>query len=121
MLAGAVLQLQDKDGNIVLDSKQKKYEWTTTDEIYTIEGLPKGTYYLVEVSSPEGYALNKEKIEFVVDDETYVIEVEMKNDVEVKVPDTLSSKSALLITISMFDIFLGIGIVIYVKKNKTQE
>ena len=45
----------------------------------------------------------------------------MKNDIEVKVPDTLSARSALLITISMFDIALGIGIITYVKKNKTSE
>ena len=45
----------------------------------------------------------------------------MKNNIEVKVPDTLSSRSVLLITISMFDIFLGIGIMTYVKKSKTKE
>ena len=65
--------------------------------------------------------LNKEKIEFEVDGIEEVVKVEMKNNIEVKVPDTLSSRSALLITISMFDIFLGIGIITYVKKSKIKE
>ncbi len=37
------------------------------------------------------------------------------------VPDTFSMQSAALIAIAMFDIALGIGIFIYVKKNKTKE
>ena len=40
---------------------------------------------------------------------------------ELQVPDTLSSRSVLLIVISMFDIALGIGIINYVKKNKIEE
>ena len=40
---------------------------------------------------------------------------------EVEVPDTLSSRSVLLIAISMFDIALGIGILTYVKKNKLRN
>ena len=45
----------------------------------------------------------------------------MKNELQVDVPDTLSSRSTLLIAISMFDIALGIGILTYVKKNKVEE
>lgn len=121
MLSGAVLQLQDKDGNVLKNEYDKNYEWATTDEPHVIIGLAPGTYYLAEIISPEGYELNKERIEFEVDGETKIIEVKMENNIEVKVPDTLSTRSALLITISMFDIFLGIGIMTYVKKNKNQE
>ena len=45
----------------------------------------------------------------------------LNRQLEVDVPDTLSSRSALLIVISMFDIALGIGIINYVKKNKVTE
>ena len=61
---------------------------------------------------------NTFEIKFIVDGTTDVINVEMKNQLEVKVPDTLSSRSVLLFAISMFDIALGIWIINYVKNNK---
>lgn len=126
LLSGAVLQVEDKEGNIVsycTDNKDsdKACKWESTDEKKYITGLPHGTYYLKEVSAPEGYELIEDRIEFVVDDETSIIRLEIENALEVKVPDTLSSKSLLLIAISMFDIALGIGIIAYVKKNKIEE
>lgn len=121
LLKGARLQIQDKDGNVIKDEKGKAYEWVTTEESFVIEGLEVGTYYLVEISAPEGFELNKEKLPFTVDQKNKVIKVEMKNELEVEVPNTLSSRSALLLAIAMFDIALGIGIVTYVKKNKIEE
>jgi len=126
-LPGAKLEIQDKDGNIVklcLDkegNKNTECKWESTDKPYEIEGMPKGTYYLVETLAPEGYVLNEEKVKFTITDKDLVVEVKMENELEVKVPDTLSSRSSLLIAISMFDIALGIGIVTYVKKNKIEE
>lgn len=126
-LPGATLEIQDEEGIVVKYCKDangnenKACKWVSTDEAYVIEGMPNGTYYLVETLAPKGYVLNKEKVKFVVDGNKSIVEVEMKNELEVEVPDTLSSRSALLVAISMFDIALGIGILTYVKKNKIEE
>lgn len=126
LLPGATLEIQDEKGNIIKYCKDEKgnsieCKWVSTDKPYEIEGMPNGKYYLIETIAPEGYELSKEKIEFIVDGKDVLVEVEMKNALEVKVPDTLSSRSVLLLAIAMFDIALGIGIVAYVKKNKIQE
>ena len=60
-------------------------------------------------------------VEFKVKSNGDVTKVEMKNELIVEVPNTLSARSTLLIAISMFDIALGIGIITYVKKNKVEE
>jgi uncharacterized surface anchored protein len=49
-LAGATLQLIDKDGNPYV-------EWVSTTEPYLIERIPQGDYTLHEVSVPDGYEL----------------------------------------------------------------
>lgn len=118
-LSGAKLQVQDETGKTL-------YEWESTDTPYVIEGLSTGTYYLIETQAPKGYVLNTNRKEFVVSTLNETIEVLLeneleKNELEVEVPDTLSSKSAFLLTIAMLDIALGIGIITYVKKNKIKE
>ena len=84
-------------------------------------GLSEGEYSLVKKDTPEGYELNESNIEFSVKADGTVTNIESKANLIVEVPDTLSSRSALLIAISMFDIALGIGIIVYVKKNKVKE
>lgn len=108
-LEGAVLRVEDADGNTI-------DEWTSGSEAHVIKNLAYGTYYLIEVSAPEGYVLNTEPIEFVISKTSSDEKVTMHN-----VPDTIASKSALLISFAMFDIALGIGILVYVNRRKETE
>ena len=48
-------------------------------------------------------------------------EVSAAGEVLENVPNTFSMNSTILIAIAMFDIALGIGILVYVKKNKAKK
>ena len=100
------------------DSSQIEIEFE--DVSYDIEGLPTGKYYLVEDIAPEGYEKSSEKIEIEITDAGAVKDkvVMINSPKKVPVPDTLSTKSAILLTISMIDVALGIGLLLYIKKNK---
>ena len=108
-LQGATLRVEDADGNTI-------DEWVSTGEAHVIKNLPYGTYYVVEIAAPEGYVLNSEKIEFTINKTSKDEKVSVHN-----VPDTIANKSALLISFAMFDIALGIGILVYVNKRKETE
>ena len=129
-LPGATLEIlnskKEKIACIIKNDKGEKEtlkecKWVSKDKPTYVLGLESGKYYLSETIAPEGYELNKNMVEFEIKADGSVTEVEMKNELSVKVPDTLSARSALLIAISMFDIALGIGIITYVKKNKVEE
>lgn len=121
-LPGATLTILDENKEVIVDENGNAlYEWVSGKEPHYIYGLPVGKYYLKEVKSPDGYTLSEEIVAFEVKGDGSVTEVTMENALEVPVPDTLSSKSVLLIFIGMFDIALGIGILLYVKKNKVTE
>ena len=120
-LPGAKLRILDENKELLMDPEGNPYEWVSTEEPHYIDGLAPGIYYLEEVYAPEGYVLSNELVEFEVKDDGSITEVIMYNDLEVEVPDTLSSRSILLLFIGMIDIALGIGILLYVKKNKATE
>lgn len=83
----ATFRIYDSKGQLVTHTSHYPHEtvmeeWTTLNGMLTLPmRLPGGTYSLVEVSSPEGYVLSPEPIEFtVVDyrdwDDPLVIEVD---------------------------------------------
>ena len=70
-LAGAKLQILDKDGKVVV-------EWTSDDKAHVIGLLPVGDYVLHEESAPKGYA-KAEDIKFTVEEDTTTLELVMKD------------------------------------------
>lgn len=115
----------DDENDLIIFSdsdEAKACTWVSTNKAKIIEGLPVGEYYLIEELAPTGYTKSTEKIAIQIKETGAVNEkIVMKNALEVKVPDTLSGRSALLLAIAMFDVALGIGIYIYVKNNKIEE
>ena len=73
-LEGAVLQVLDKDGELV-------EEWTSGKEAHVISGLPEGEYILHEKQAPykKGY-VSASDIDFTITKEEPVTEVEMKDE-----------------------------------------
>lgn len=72
MLAGAKLQIIDKDGNVV-------EEWVTEEKAHEIYKLPVGTYTLHEEKAPEGFKVADDmKIEIVQTDEVQKFTMEDK-------------------------------------------
>lgn len=61
---GALLEVYDKDGNLV--TKYSKSYFTNKDGDVEIIGIPVGTYTWKEAVAPEGYILNKETKEFTI-------------------------------------------------------
>ena len=70
-LAGAKLQILDKDGKVV-------EEWTSDDKAHVMNLLPVGEYVLHEESAPQGYS-RAEDIKFSVKEDTDSIELIMKD------------------------------------------
>lgn len=129
-LPGATLQVLNENKEkmtctvINKDGEEEELEeclWVSGEDPVIIIGLKAGKYYLAETIAPEGYEKNENMVEFEVKADGTTTEVKMVNELIVEVPDTLSAKSALLISIAMFDIALGIGILLYVKRNKIEE
>lgn len=122
-LAGAKLQLLDKDGNVI-------EEWTTTEEAYVVKAdLVIGeTYTIHEVEAPEGYELAKDVTITVEDTEEVqiVTMVDSKKVVEEEIPtivspDTGDNIVGFIIAGVVALIALIAGVIVVIKmKNKKQ-
>lgn len=128
-LPGATLQILNSNKEVmackIINSEGKEEEledckWVSGDKPVDVVGLSEGKYFLKEILAPDGYAINESMLEFEVKyGETR--QIEMVDELEVDVPNTLSTRSAMIIAIAMFDIALGIGLINYVKKTKTAK
>lgn len=112
-LPGATLRLLTSDGILY-------EEWVSTNEPHLIEGLPVGTYKLVEITSPDGYTLNEETVIFTINaDGSITGDTTMYNTPIPEVPSTASTHSLLFILIGILLVGSGLGLYIYgIKKKK---
>ena len=115
-LYGAYLEVYKENGTLI-------ESWLSGTEPHTIEDLPEGKYYLKETQAPNGYILSEETIEFEVDENGNLKDIDMVimyNEVEpTPTPITSSFKSITTSIIGIITIVLGtIIITINYKKNE---
>ena len=59
-ISGATLRLVKVSDNSTID------EWTTSSKGYSIKGLSKGSYKVIEVKAPDGYTLSSSEVTFEI-------------------------------------------------------
>ena len=111
-LSGVVIGIYDLEDNLI-----GKY---TTDENGNIEvELEYGSYYYQELKTIDKYILNNEKVYFDIITDGEVIESTLINIMEeVEVPSTNQDKNYLIYIICSAVGIVGMGLIIYDRKNK---
>ena len=109
LLRGAKIDIYFVENN-------KKIYSAVTDENgeINIKGLIAGKYYIKEIKAPKGYDLFSDKTYFEIKNEKQEIEIILKNNKKIIVPDT--SSYDILSILSVLIILSGIGLLIYEKK-----
>ena len=72
-VAGAKLKLTDSNNKTIA-------EFTSGNELYTIEKLPSGTYYLEELEAPSNYIRNNKKVPITIKDTDSIVTYNMANN-----------------------------------------
>ena len=115
-LAGAKLQVIDKDGNVI-------EEWVSTNEPHYIEArlIAGETYTLREITAPDGYN-TAEDIEFTVNADGSVTEVVMKDSKIITTTPTVPTGDAGNSPLGYILLFIGLVIVnVLLFTRKTKE
>ncbi len=107
LLAGAVLTITDEDGNTLADAEGNPLTWTTTKDTKEFVGIldPGKTYFLKELSAPEGYTVS-EPIPFTVSADGAVdriIMLDSMTDVRFKKTDAKTGLSLAGATLQVID------------------
>lgn len=106
-LAGAILVVKNSKGEEIA-------RFTTTENAYVLKDLANDTYTIEEVSAPQGYIINNNKLTFTIDDAHKYHEVSFINAKVVVVPDTTNMSSAMILLLGVS--IVGAGI-LYIRKN----
>lgn len=117
-IKGVKYRIENRIGKIL-------YEFESDSKTKIIEDLKPGTYYLIIESVPKGYKAKKEKYELKIDNKNIDVKLDIKSNLKTSTNKEFVSHfsigTTLLLAFSMFDIAVGIGIIVYVKKNKVQN
>lgn len=114
LISDIEFEIQDEAGNVL-------FTVTSKDEVYIIEELEEGIYYYVEKTVPEEYELKTDKVEFTVGHEDDLVNVRVTHTIKKNSLEIINKETTILIGVAMFDIALGIGIIVYVKKNQDKK
>ncbi len=115
-LAGAKLEIRDKDGKVV-------ESWTTDGKPHTMDRLPAGEYVLHEVSAPNGYLI-AEDVKFTVKDTDKAITVVMKDRPKDHPGTPNTGDIGWRLALTVFGVSLGgvvISLILSRKKKKEQD
>jgi uncharacterized surface anchored protein len=106
-LAGAQFELYDSEDNLVK-------EFTTTDNATYINRLLPGSYYLIEVSAPEGYTVDSERIPVEIVTGNELTEITIIDDIEVPITGKTVPYAIISIVLGIF----GVGCLNLSKRKK---
>ncbi len=94
--------------------------YTDADGNIKIPNLFVGKFYFIESEAPEGYVLNDSKNFFEITENGEVIQANMTNErIVLSVPKTLDNRNTIVNVIGIINIFISLGLYLYVKKENT--
>ena len=110
-IKGVTIGIYDLEDNLIYSG--------VTDENGDIEFLVEyGSYYFQEITTLDEYELSNEKVYFDVTKDGEYIQKTLVNELkEIEIPNTLKNKSFILEFSIFASLILGIGMIIYAKKE----
>ena len=91
---------------------------TNEEGEFSLEKLPLGKYYIIEVETIDGYNLDSNKIFFEIKENKEVVNLIVENEPIIEVPNTLLNKNYTK-SLNILVVFcIGVSLIVYDKKNR---